>query len=171
MNLLRVAILALLLPPAAQAQAQGTAKMMVVPNLVVSPATQPQPVLAPVVRPEPKMLVVPAPETKPPVMVKAPGAPAYRPELPAVQRPGEIAKPGAPRLTPLDDLSPRKTGSAADKDLQREQAKMQDEHKDFKMDMMKLQDAEQQQTRQYNTISNASKKRHDAARKAIENMR
>lgn len=78
-------------------------------------------------------------------------------ELPAVQSPGQIAKPGAMQLTPLDDAPASTPGRPVGDDA--------------KSDQRELQEATQRESRQVQSISNIMKQKQDAANSIIQNMK
>ncbi len=154
--------------------------------------------LVPMPMPAPKIVVTPPVVTKQPVRVPLPAAsPAYKldPEagqvkfgdgshgarppsgadvasryrrgggtvkLPAVQNPRKLPavqapamKPGAMPLTPLDDPRLSKKGAG----------------KDASVEQLQLQDAMQNESRRFQTISNAAKAKSDSEKNAIDNMK
>ena len=148
MNLLRIAIVSLLLSPGAHAQV----------------TRQPLPVATPVLRPEPNVIVAPPVETK--VRAAAPASAGKISErapagaqmgLPAVQRPGQVVRSGPIQLTPLDAApAPTPVSPVVDK---------------AELDQRELQEATQRESRRVQTLSNVQKQKHDAAKNAIQNMK
>lgn len=81
--------------------------------------------------------------------------------------PATVPHPGPAREDPLANAS---SGGGDSWDLMKAQQAMQDQSRDFNMQYLQLQDSMQRESREYQTLSNVMKVRHDSAKAAINNI-
>lgn len=79
---------------------------------------------------------------------------------------------GSPRSAPTheDPLGSTGSGGGDSWDLLKAQQAMQDQSRDFNVQYLQLQESMQRESREYQTLSNVMKVRHDSAKAAINNI-